>query len=172
MVTSPAWSTREPFTPAAESRYEMPQSLSQVFVHVVFGTKGRYPLLEPEVSAELYAYQATVLSGCGCQALAINGRADHVHLLCVLSRTTSIADMVEEVKKRSSKWLKTKGARYNDFAWQSGYGVFSVGPSQLEGIKRYVAGQEEHHRRRTFQEEYRGFLREHGVAYDERYVWD
>ncbi len=150
----------------------MPQSLARVLVHIIFSTKNRARFIKPEIEKELFAYQATVLRECGSPALIINGTEDHVHVLCSLSRTMAICDLLQEVKKRSSKWIKTKGREYREFAWQSGYGVFSIGESGVARAERYVTEQKEHHRKRSFQEEYRAILRQYKVEYDERYVWD
>jgi REP element-mobilizing transposase RayT len=98
--------------------------------------------------------------------------SDHVHILCRLSRTLTIAQLVRELKRESSKWIKTKGRDYARFHWQEGYGAFSIGASQLEAVRRYLALQEKHHQRRSFQDEFREFLRKYEVEYDERYVWD
>jgi REP element-mobilizing transposase RayT len=97
---------------------------------------------------------------------------DHVHLLFRLGRKRSLAEIVEEVKKSSSKWIKTKGPQYKDFYWQSGYGAFSIGQSGIDALKAYIANQKEHHRKKTFQEEFREFLAKYQIEYDERYVWD
>lgn len=150
----------------------MPQSLARVLVHIIFSTKNRLRFIKPKIENELFAYQAAVLRECGSPALIINGTEDHVHILCSLSRTMALCDLLEEVKKRSSKWIKTKGPEYREFAWQSGYGVFSIGESGVEELKRYIAGQKERHRNRTFQEEYRDILKRYQIEYDERYVWD
>ncbi len=150
----------------------MPQSLSNILLHIVFSTKDRRPLIRPEIEDELYPYLATVAAAVGCPALAVNGTADHVHMCCALGRTTAPADLLEEVKKRSSKWIKTKERTYTHFNWQNGYGAFSIGQSQLPALKQYVALQKEHHRKRSFQDEYRELLRKYGVAFDQRYVWD
>ena len=108
----------------------------------------------------------------GCPAVIINGTADHVHALFRLSRTVAISELVEELKKRSSKWLKTKGKAFAGFQWQTGYGVFSIGESGLEAARIYITRQKEHHRRKTFQEEFLDFLAKYRIEYDERYVWD
>jgi len=115
---------------------------------------------------------ASIFRSLKSPALAIDGMPDHVHALFALSRVNSIADLVEEVKTDSSKWIKTKGSEFRNFHWQNGYGAFSVGQSELENVKRYIHSQKEHHRRLTFQDEYRKFLNDHGIKYDERYVWD
>ena len=150
----------------------MPQSLSSILVHLVFSTKNREPYITPEIESELHAYLAAVFRECHSPALTINGTSNHVHALFTLSRTVTIAELIEEVKKRSSKWAKTKGGVNRNFQWQTGYGAFSIGRSNVEAVKKYIAGQKEHHHRKTFEEEYRSFLRKYGVEYDERYVWD
>ena len=150
----------------------MPQSLARVLVHIIFSTKNRAPLVRPEIEKELFAYQAAIFRECRSPALIIGGTEDHLHVLCNLSRTIALCDLLEEVKKRSSKWIKTKGQEYVGFAWQAGYGVFSVGESGVAATKSYIAAQKVHHRRIGFQEEYREILRRYGVEYDERYVWD
>jgi putative transposase len=150
----------------------MPQSLARVLVHIIFSTKNRSPFIQLEIEKELFAYQAAILRNNGSPALIINGTEDHVHILCSLSRTMTMSDLVQEVKKRSSKWIKTKGEEHGTFAWQNGYGAFSIGESAVTELKRYIARQKEHHRKRSFQEEYRAILKQYGVEYDERYVWD
>ncbi|NOT02190.1 MAG: transposase [Phycisphaerales bacterium] len=150
----------------------MAQSLAQIFVHIIFSTKGRYPYLTPGVQPELHAYAATVLKTAGSPAVIINSVADHVHILCVLSKNSSAADLVQEVKTSSSKWIKTKGGNLKKFQWQAGYGIFSVSPSQVPAVRRYIADQEKHHRRMTFEDEFRRVLVKCGVEYDERYVFD
>ncbi|HEX8119224.1 MAG TPA: transposase [Pyrinomonadaceae bacterium] len=150
----------------------MPQSLSSILIRLVFSTKNREPYITAEIEPELHAYISAVFRECHSPALIINGTANHLHTLFTLSRTITVAEMVEEVKKRSSKRAKTKGRVYGTFQWQAGYGAFSVSQSNVAAVKKYIAGQKEHHRRKTFEEEYKGFLEKYGVAYDERYVWD
>ena len=150
----------------------MPQSLSFLLIHIVFSTKDRAPLLTPEVRPDLHAYLATVTRNAGCECYRVGGVADHVHLAIRLSRTVTVAHLVEELKTSSSKWLKAQSPALAHFAWQNGYGVFSVGPSDLEALRKYIDTQEEHHRTHTFQEEYRAFLKRYGVEFDERYIWD
>jgi REP element-mobilizing transposase RayT len=120
----------------------------------------------------VHAYLATVCRDLGADFVRVGGVADHVHIVTSLPRTTSQAELIEKIKKVSSKWIKTSDARYRGFFWQRGYGAFSVSPSQLESVLRYIETQREHHRTRTFQEEYRELLRRHGVDFDERYIWD
>ena len=150
----------------------MPQSLANVIVHLVFSTKDRCACLGPSIRPTLHAYLATVARNAGCECPRVGGVADHVHLAVRLSRTVAIATLVEELKTSSSKWLKAQSPELGGFAWQRGYGVFSVGPADLAALLAYIDNQEEHHRTKTFQDEYRGFLTNHGITYDERYVWD
>ncbi len=150
----------------------MPQSLSNVLLHLVFSTKNRHPFIDDEIDGDLYAYMAGVFKANDCPAVLIGGAHDHIHALCNLSRTTAVSDLVQEVKTASSKWMKAKGARYQGFSWQAGYGVFSVSQSSVDRARAYIACQREHHTVRTFQDEFRHLLRQCGVAFDERYVWD
>jgi putative transposase len=150
----------------------MPQSLSQILLHIIFSTKNREPLILPEVEKDLFAYIASICNELDCFAPIIDGVKDHVHIACNLSRTIAVCDLLEEVKKSSSKWIKTKGSFYKNFTWQRGYGAFSLGMSQLPALKKYVLNQKEHHCKKTFQEEYLELLKKYKVEYDERYVWD
>jgi len=150
----------------------MAQSLANVLVHLVFSTKNRRPLIRPEVEHELHTYLAAVCREMGCPTLDVGGTEDHVHILFSLSRTVTLSKLDEEVKKRSSKWIKTKGEPFADFAWQAGYGAFSIGQSGVAGVKQYIASQKEHHRKVSFQEELRAFLRRYQVEFDERYLWE
>jgi len=150
----------------------MPQSLSKVIIHIIFSTKDREAWLDRDVRPRMHAYVATVCRDLDAEALRVGGVADHLHVVTTLPRTISQAAMVERVKKTSSKWIKGLDPKYRQFYWQRGYGAFSVSPSQLDAVLEYVENQEEHHRIRSFQEEYRDFLRKYGVEFDERYVWD
>ena len=150
----------------------MPQSLSRVFVHIIFSTKDREPWLGSDIPPRMHAYLATICRDLGAELVRVGGVADHVHIVTTLPRTVSQAQLIEEIKKASSKWIKTLDARYRGLFWQRGYGAFSVSQSQLDTVVQYVEAQQEHHRTRTFQEEYRELLRRHGVDFDERYVWD
>lgn len=149
----------------------MSQSLSQIFIHIVFSTKERRPLLQEQIRDELYAYLGGTLRNLEAPALAIGGTEDHVHILCRLPRTLAVSDLLEEIKKTSSKWIKTKGDAFATFAWQGGYGAFSIGQSGVDAAMRYIRGQAEHHRKRSFQEEFLDLLRRYHVEWDERYVW-
>jgi putative transposase len=150
----------------------MPQSLSRVLVHLIFSTKNRDPVLTPAIRTELFPYLAAVLTNDGCPSLRVGGVADHVHLLFGLSRTRTIAQVVENVKTSSSKWLKLRGPTLAHFHWQAGYGAFSVSSSNADDVIAYIARQDEHHQTRSFQDEFRAFLQRHEVEFDERYVWD
>ena len=150
----------------------MPQSLARLCVHLVFSTKHREPCLHDRVRPDLHAYMATVLKNLGCPALIINSVEDHVHILLDLGRTVSVSAAVEDVKKSSSKWIKTQGDEFNAFAWQAGYGAFAVSESNVPTVRQYIEHQAEHHRKTNFQDEYRAFLVKHNIAFDERYVWD
>jgi REP element-mobilizing transposase RayT len=150
----------------------MPQSLSQVILHIVFSTKERRPWLDAAIRPRMHAYLATVCRDCGCEAYRVGGVADHVHIAARLSRTVSQADLLEKIKKTSSSWSKAQGADYASFFWQGGYGAFSICYSQLYDLLRYIGNQEAHHKTTTFQEEYRELLQKYNVPFDERYVWD
>ena len=150
----------------------MPQSLAFLLIHIVFSTKNRAPVLDAAVRPALHAYLATVARNMDCECYRAGGVDDHVHLAIRLSRIVTVAKLVEELKTSSSKWLKTQSPALATFAWQRGYGAFSVRPSGLDALRHYIDTQEEHHRKRTFQEEYRTFLTQYGIEYDERYVWD
>lgn len=150
----------------------MPQSLSYLLVHIIFTTKDRDPNLTTDIRSKLHAYLATVARNSDCECYCVGGTADHVHLAIRLSRTLTIAHLIEELKASSSKWLKTQSPAFSRFTWQRGYGAFSVSPSDLDALRAYINDQEERHRKRTFQEEYRAFLQRYSVEYDERYIWD
>lgn len=150
----------------------MPQSLVQNYVHIIYSTKNRYPLIDKEIEKELYAYIGGICKNLKCNPIIIGGQPDHIHILCLLSRKIALMKLLEETKSHSSKWIKTKGERYSSFYWQSGYGAFSVNSTETEIVKKYILDQEEHHKKRTFQEEYLAFLKKYRVEYDDRYVWD
>jgi REP element-mobilizing transposase RayT len=150
----------------------MPQSLSYLLVHLVFTTKDRTPIADKAILPSLHAYLATVARNAGCDCYRVGGVADHVHLAIRISRTITVAQLVEELKTSSSRRLKTQSLALAHFAWQNGYGAFSVSPPDLEALKHYIDTQEDHHRKHTFQEEYRAFLNRYGVEFDERYIWD
>jgi len=150
----------------------MPQSLALVVVHIIFSTRGRKPLFDHPLRHDLHAYLAARTRIAGCECYVAGGVADHVHLAVRLSRTVTVAKLVEDLKTSSSKWLKTQSPSLKTFAWQSGYGAFSVGPSDLPALRRYIEEQEAHHQKISFQDELRILLKKYGVEHDERYMWD
>jgi len=150
----------------------MPQSLSKNLIHLIFSTKGRKPVLTREVREDLHRYCAGILKDLDSPPLVMSFWPDHVHVLFSLNKNLSLARTVMELKRGSSKWLKTQGPAFKNFYWQNGYGAFSVSQSAEAEVSRYIARQEEHHRTRPFQEEYRAFLQRYGIEFDERYVWD
>jgi REP element-mobilizing transposase RayT len=151
----------------------MPQSLTNLLIHLIFSTKDRRPFLsDPHLLSELHHYLGGIVNHHGGNSIIVGGVADHVHLLLVLPKTMTVSDLVRELKRASSLWLKPRDPSLNDFSWQGGYGAFSVGQGETDAVRTYIANQAEHHRKRSFQEEYRAFLNKYGIAYDERYVWD
>jgi REP element-mobilizing transposase RayT len=151
----------------------MPQSLARLWTHLIFSTKERYPFLpDPAVRADVHGYLATVLRTHDCPTLIVGGCSDHVHALFALSRNYSIAQIVKEIKRTSSAWIKTIDRRYAKFRWQRGYGAFSVSQSHVGQVRSYIMNQEQHHLKTTFQDEFRRFLKKYEIEYDERYVWD
>jgi REP element-mobilizing transposase RayT len=151
----------------------MPQSLAQVYLHIVFSTKERGAYLQnATLREELHKYLGGICRNLDAPSLTVGGVADHVHILCRFSRTLTLADLVRELKRESSKWIKTKSPELSDFHWQDGYGVFSISPSHVGALRAYIANQEEHHKKETFQDEFRRLLNKYGLRYDERYVWD
>ncbi len=150
----------------------MPQSLASLLVHLVFSTKDREPWLTDAIRDELHAYIGGIVASTVGVLLRAGSVTDHIHLLISHPRTMSPADLVKEIKIGSSKWLKQRDKHFSGFHWQSGYGIFSISPSDRAALEKYIAGQAEHHRKATFKEEYRRLLTKYGVAWDEKYVWD
>ena len=148
----------------------MPQSPANILIHVIWSTKERRPLIADDMRAGLHGYMAGILKIIESPVLIINSVSDHVHILCQLSKNLAACKLVEEVKKSSSKWMKEQGV--GDFAWQNGYGVFSVSQSNVDTVREYIAGQAEHHKKRDFKDEFREFCKRYNVPIDERYVWD
>ncbi len=150
----------------------MGQSLVKNYVHIVFSTKYRAPLIHPPYEESLHAYLGGVCKALGCPVLIVGGFTDHVHILCMLSSKIALMTLVQKVKANSSKWMKTQCKSLENFFWQDGYGAFSVNPSQVEVVIRYIKNQHEHHRKKDFKAEYRLILKKYKVAYDEAYVWE
>lgn len=149
----------------------MAQTLVNLLVHVVFSTKERRQLIRAETKQALHSYMAGTLNRLDSPCLEIGGTANHIHALIALNKNSALTSVVAELKKSSSKWIKSQGAAYALFGWQDGYGAFSVGQSQVPLVKRYIAGQEAHHRTRTFEAELVAMLKKYAVAYDERFLW-
>lgn len=152
----------------------MSQSLAKILVHAVFSTKDRHPFLnDVSLRSEIHNYIGGILSNLECQPIVVGGVEDHVHILCALARTLAVAEMIKEVKRGSSVWIKImKSSALSEFHWQGGYGMFSIGFSQISAVKSYIEKQSEHHRKISFQDEFRGLLDRYEIEYDERYVWD
>lgn len=150
----------------------MPQSLAKNLIHLVFSTKERRPVLEDSVREELHRYACGILSDLESPALVINSVADHVHVLFNLHRTKALADVVMELKRGTSKWIKTKGAQFALFQWQNGYGAFSISQLAVAEVSDYIRDQAEHHRKMSFQDEFRRLLQRYEIQFDERHVWD
>jgi REP element-mobilizing transposase RayT len=150
----------------------MPQSLASLHVHMVFSTKNREVWITPEIQPRLHQYIGGILKNHDCRLIAAGGTDDHLHLLISLARTTAVADIVRLIKSNSSGWLHDEYAELRDYHWQAGYGAFAVSQSNVEAVKTYLANQEAHHARHSFQDEFRELLRRHELPWDEQYVWD
>ena len=150
----------------------MPQSLSKVYVHIIFSTKNRQNLIDDRIENSLYEYLGGICKGLECNPVRVGGHKNHVHLLCLLSRKVAQMKLLEEIKKQSSKWIKTKGQAYSNFYWQDGYGIFSINPTETDKVIDYIQLQQEHHKHKSFQDEFIAFLKKYQVEYDERYIWD
>lgn len=150
----------------------MAHSISRILLHVIFSTKNREPWLDPAIRPRLHSYLAGAIRALNAKAYRVGGVAEHVHVACQIPRTIQVSKLLESIKASSSKWLKQQSPIYNGFTWQSGYGAFSIGPSQFNTLLAYIENQEEHHRFRTFEEEYIDFLNQHGIRYDAQHLWD
>jgi len=150
----------------------MPQSLASLLAHIVFSTKHRVPVIADDVRKDLHGYIGGILDNVNGTLLHAGSVEDHIHLLVAQPRTLSPAALIEEIKTGTSKWIKTQGSKYAGFHWQAGYGMFSISPSHRPAVEKYLDGQKEHHRKVTFQDEFRKLLRKYEITFDERYVWD
>ena len=150
----------------------MAQSLAKVYVHLIFSTKNRKPVLADEIREELHKVMGGALNNMGCQSLIVGFVEDHVHVLFMLSRTRSLSDVIGKLKSTSSSWIKSQNPTLANFEWQAGYGAFSVSHSNVESVREYIRNQKEHHKSESFQDEFRRFLIRYEVEYDERYIWD
>ena len=149
----------------------MAQTFTHLLTYVIFATKERRPLWKVEIRPRLFSYRGGIVWDLGGKALIINGTSDHVHLLASMPATISVAELMRIVKAKSSRWGREPFPAEAAFAWQAGYGAFSVSHSHIEAVKEYIAGQEEHHRKVSFQDELLSFLRKQGIEFDERYIW-
>jgi putative transposase len=149
----------------------MSQSLSKLYVHAIFHIKNKDCPIKPENEIELYSYIGGILKISKSLPLIINGTENHLHVLFILSKNISLANIIEEIKRNSSRWIKTKGFCYKNFAWQGGYSGYSVSQSKIDTVKKYIENQKNHHNQQTFEEEYIQFLKEYGIDYDEEYLW-
>jgi REP element-mobilizing transposase RayT len=150
----------------------MAQTLVQIFIHVVFSTKNRADMITPEIEAELFAYIGGIAKNNRSKLVAANGTANHVHLLLLLSKNIELSELVGDIKRNSSRWLKSKGDNFRSFGWQDGFAAFSVGHTQVASVKDYISRQKEKHSGRNFESEMRMFFDKYEIEYDERYVWD
>lgn len=151
----------------------MPQSLVQIYVHIVFSTQNRQPFLKDSAFRErLHAYLKGICDNQGSPSLRVGGVENHVHILCRLSKTLDVSALIRELKRDTSKWVKEVKPELAEFHWQQGYGAFSVSPSHVPALDEYIVNQEEHHRREAFQDEFRRLCKKYDIEIDERYVWD
>jgi putative transposase len=148
---------------------EMPQSLVKILVHIVFSTKDRRQLIRPEIEARLYGYIGGIIKNNGGRLIIVGGVRDHIHLLVSIGRI-DISKLIGDIKRESSKWMKTNGIR--GFYWQRGYGAFSVGQSQVPAVSKYIRNQKVHHKLQNFQDEFRALCHRYDIEIDERFCWD
>lgn len=150
----------------------MAQSLVKNYIHIIFSTKFREPLIDSNLENDLYSYLGGICNRLDCQVITVGGFTDHVHILCLLSKKIALIKLLEDLKSHSSKWIKSRDVGNNNFFWQNGYGAFSVNPSDVDSVIKYISNQHEHHKKFTFQDEYRAFLNKYKVDFDELYVWN
>ena len=150
----------------------MPHSYSQIIIHYIFSTKKREKWIKPDLQKRVWSYMAGVAKKLDIAPLEIGGTEDHVHMLVILPRTLSVAEAIQKIKGNTSNWIHKSFPLLEKFNWQNGYGAFSVSYSKIGDVRRYIENQREHHRKKTFQEEFIEFLKKHGIEYDERYLWD
>ena len=149
----------------------MPNTYTQIYLQTVFAVKHRYGLIQPVWSEDLYRYITGIVQRQEHKILAINGMSDHVHVFIGINPKQSISDLMQDIKGDSSKWINDNRLTMGRFAWQTGYGAFSYGHFQIDNVVKYIHNQQEHHKKRTFIDEYTMFLRNFNVPYDERYVF-
>lgn len=150
----------------------MGQSLVKNYLHIIFSTKYRQPFISDDIETELFSYLGGICNRLECQTVLVGGFRDHIHILCLLSKKITLMKLMEEVKGHSSKWIKTKGEVFKKFYWQNGYGAFSVKSKEVVHVIKYIKNQRDHHSAQDFQTEYRLFLEENEMEFDEKYLWD
>lgn len=150
----------------------MAQSLADIILHIVFSTKERLPMIKPTTEEDLYGYISGICNNLKCPVIKINGVEDHIHILLHLARTMDTSTLISKIKSSSSRWIKSQGTDYHYFAWQDGFGAFSVSRSNLDGAIRYVSAQKEHHKTISFKDELLAMLERAQIKYDEKYLWD
>ena len=150
----------------------MPQSLVKILIHAVFSTKNRVNLIAPEIENDLFGYMNGIVENNKSKLILANGTTNHVHLLISLGKTLSISELLGDIKRDSSVWIKKQDSQFLKFHWQEGYGAFSVGQTQVNEVMKYIANQKEHHQEKSFENEMRGFYRKYEIEFDEQYVWD
>jgi len=150
----------------------MPQSLVRNLIHVVFSTKNRVDLIMPEIESDLFGYIHGIVENNKSKLIVANGTENHIHLLISIGKTISISELVGDIKRDSSSWIKKQGKEFSQFYWQEGYGAFSVGQTEDELVMKYIDAQKEHHKTKDYKTEFRGFLKKYNIEYDEKYVWD
>lgn len=149
----------------------MAQSINKIFLHIIFHVKTTSPKILEGDAERLHEYVGQLINTTGCQSVRVGGIDDHIHAVCMLSREETVSHLVEEMKRNSSRWIKTLSPHYRTFAWQGGYAAYSVSQSVVDKVIEYVSNQKEHHQKMTFEEEYIQFLKLHNIAFDERYVF-
>jgi len=143
-----------------------------MLIHVVFSTKNRVDSITPEIENDLFGYMHGIVENNNSKLLSANGTTNHVHLLISLGRVVPISELIGDIKRDSSVWIKQQNSKYEDFYWQQGYGAFSVGQTEDEMVMKYIANQKEHHKTKDYKTEFRGFLKKYAVQFDEQYAWD
>lgn len=149
----------------------MAQTVSALYTHIIFSTKNRTQLITTGIQERLWRYLGGICSDLNCTPIQIGGSADHIHILCILSREVALSDLVRKLKSHSTVWVKATFHEAYDFCWQRGYGAFSVNPQEKDTVIEYIVHQQEHHKNRSFQDELLVFLKKYGVTYDEKYLW-
>jgi putative transposase len=150
----------------------MSQSFAKVYVHLIFSTKNRERCIPSDVGVELHGYMGGILNGLGCAPIEINTEPDHAHLLFQMTRTETLNNVIGQLKKSSNDWLRNRNQQFSNFQWQGGYGAFSVSQSAVEEVRQYIRNQRQHHKKISFQDEFRAFLKRYEIEFDEKYVWD